>query len=269
MSKTLTEQLALHSTNNGQDYTNIYPNQAWTLEEYKELYTMIGQGLLHPHPEYIGGYMLSRYAEDEADGVMWIGGEGEVMHAVWYTKEDYFSGGHYLTDKNDDNIEMINDWQDEHNVGGDPDSDGGECSQRCGECGVWSGAEEEEEEEEEEEVVEQHNVGECECKDCKRIEAEDDSDEEESDDEEVPKCIDSYEKYNKCPEGTCYDCDDAREESDDEDDEPSGVRECRVGMTRYLIDPLTRELYDHKVFMETGEAKFIAVLNKDQVIQYL
>jgi len=224
MSKTLTEQLALHSTNNGQDYTNIYPNQAWTLEEYKELYTMIGQGLLHPHPEYIGGYMLSRYAEDEAD---------------------------------------------EHNVGGDPDSDGGECSQRCGECGVWSGAEEEEEEEEEEEVVEQHNVGECECKDCKRIEAEDDSDEEESDDEEVPKCIDSYEKYNKCPEGTCYDCDDSREESDDEDDEPSGVRECRVGMTRYLIDPLTRELYDHKVFMETGEAKFIAVLNKDQVIQYL
>lgn len=32
--------------------------------------------------------------------------------------------------------------------------------------------------EEDEEVVEQHNVGECECKDCKRIEAEDDSDEE-------------------------------------------------------------------------------------------
>ena len=204
MSKTLTEQLALHSTNNGQDYTNIYPNQAWTLEEYKELYTMIGQGLLVAHPDYNGGYMLSRYAEDEADGVMWIGGEGEVMHAVWYTKEDYFSGGHYLTDKNDDNIEMINDWQDEHNVGGDPDSDEWECE----ECGATGGPDD----------------GEANC---------------------------------RC------------EKSDDEDNEPSGVRECRVGMTRYLIDPLTRELYDHKVFMETGEAKFIAVLNKDQTIHYL
>jgi len=244
MSKTLSQQLALHSTNNGQDYTNIYPNGSWTLDEYKELYTMIGEGLLVPHPRYNGGYMLARHAEDEEDddGVMWVGVKMKIKHAVWYTKDDYFAGGHYLTDTNDENIEMINDWQDEHNVGGDPESDDEE---------------------------EQHKVGECECKDCKRIEAEDDSDEEESDDEEVPKCIDSYEKYNKCPEGTCYDCDDAREESDDEDDEPSGVRECRVGMTRYLIDPLTRELYDHKVFMETGEAKFIAVLNKDQVIQYL
>jgi len=156
MSKTLSQQLALHSTNNGQDYTNIYPNGSWTLDEYKELYTMIGEGLLVPHPRYNGGYMLARHAEDEEDddGVMWVGVKMKIKHAVWYTKDDYFAGGHYLTDTNDENIEMINDWQDEHNVGGDPESDDSDDEE------------------------EQHNVGECECKDCKRIEAEDDSDEE-------------------------------------------------------------------------------------------
>jgi len=49
--------------------------------------------------------------------------------------------------------------------------------------------------EEDEEVVEQHNVGECECKDCKIIEAEDDSDEESDGEISVKYLMDNLLEY--------------------------------------------------------------------------
>jgi hypothetical protein len=38
---------------------------------------------------------------------------------TYYTKDEFFGDGHYATDTNDNNIEVINDWCDQQNVGGD------------------------------------------------------------------------------------------------------------------------------------------------------
>tara|TARA_R110001632_G_scaffold123158_2_gene235880 strand:+ start:2386 stop:2718 length:333 start_codon:yes stop_codon:yes gene_type:complete len=54
-----------------------------------------------------------------------------------YTFDEFFDDGHYSSDTNEDNIEMINDWCDKHNVGGSCESEDEDNWEYSGKDGLW------------------------------------------------------------------------------------------------------------------------------------
>jgi len=54
----LNEQLNLHAKN-PEEWDNIFPMEGWPLEDYQNLYKLIGNKMLIPHKEYAGGYVLT------------------------------------------------------------------------------------------------------------------------------------------------------------------------------------------------------------------
>ena len=67
------------------------------------------------------------------------------------------------------------------------------------------------------------------------------------------------------PEHDVYEAETENESSDDEsdDEDAAGVEEFEHKGKKYLRDPSTNDIFDHTVFMETGEAEEIGVYNPD------
>ena len=66
------------------------------------------------------------------------------------------------------------------------------------------------------------------------------------------------------PEHDVYEAEtEDEEESDDEDDDAAGVEEFEHKGKKYLRDPSTNDIFDHAVFMDTGDAEEIGVYNPD------
>ena len=82
--------------------------------------------------------------------------------------------------------------------------------------------------------------------------------------EPVSPADDDEESRPADPEHDVYEAETENEDSDDDDDEDAaGVEEFEHKGKKYLRDPNTNDIFDHAVFMETGEAEEIGVYNTE------
>ena len=66
MCTSLISQLKMHHDNRNK-WTNIMPMEDWTLEEYQNLYKLISNKMIVPHPDYAGAYMYPLPIEEEEE----------------------------------------------------------------------------------------------------------------------------------------------------------------------------------------------------------
>ena len=115
------------------EWDNVYPLNEWTLVDYKNMFKFISEGYLVQSDDNVGFVINEEWGCDPMWEVEMIKHIDETGKETIYTFDEFFDNGHYSSDTNEDNIEMINDWCDKHNVGGSCETDGEEDN--CPHCG--------------------------------------------------------------------------------------------------------------------------------------
>ena len=100
------------------EWDNVYPLNEWTLVDYKNMFKFISEGYLVQSDDNVGFVINEEWGCDPMWEVEMIKHIDETGKETIYTFDEFFDNGHYSSDTNEDNIEMINDWCDKHNVGG-------------------------------------------------------------------------------------------------------------------------------------------------------
>jgi hypothetical protein len=115
MSETTDENLLRQLTVGQYTYCDSLWSKRWTRSKQKTLNDWL---------EYMEKCVEMANSEnvswDKPSAILHIDEDGQE---TLYRKEDFFDDGHYQTDTNEENVEMINDWTDEHIPGEDETDD--------------------------------------------------------------------------------------------------------------------------------------------------
>ncbi len=209
--------------------------------------------------------------DDKDDAILHIDEDGQE---TLYKREDFFNDGHYQTDTNEENVELINDWTDEHIPGEDETDD--EEVRRCWTCDTRPATHRTYRD-----ALEDYELT---CDECHKDEYPEEYEEKEyykvccAENPDVEYFDTLHEAKAFCDKHADLDyglimlCDFEKneigdwgdyDEKEDDEDKVEEVSFLSDPGKKYLLNPSTNEIYNHAIFMETGDYVKVGTYNPE------